>query len=69
MLLAFTGLVIRVALACAMASITRRATAVTRICLMMDVLVRVGAADRRVVDIRGFEPEQLGFAMIDPDVA
>ena|ERR1700733_4338831 len=43
-----------------------RVTAVTRICLMMDMLVRVAAAERRVVDVRRIELDQLGLA-IDPD--
>jgi hypothetical protein len=34
---------------------------------MMDMLIRMGAAHRRAIDIGGVELEHLGFAVIDPD--
>jgi hypothetical protein len=41
--------------------------AITGIRLMMDMLIRMGAAHRRAIDIGGVELEHLGFAVIDPD--
>jgi hypothetical protein len=46
--------------------VNRRMAAITCVRLVVNVLVRVGAADGCTVDIGGVELKHLGFTVIDP---
>jgi hypothetical protein len=47
--------------------IDRRMAAITGIRLVMNVLIRVGTAHGRAIDLRRIEVKHLRFAVIDPD--
>jgi hypothetical protein len=47
--------------------VDRRMTAIARIRLVVDVLIRMGTAYRRVIRLRRVEMKYFCFAVIDPD--